>query len=551
MPVAGARRGNPNESKRQRTEDDGVGALANAAEIFKMLTSKTKIRISPDISLQNHVEAFRVAEVAAESCVHCRGILGWCYLRCRGVGVEYEGGWEGTEDEMVEKRRRERYCEERGLELGTESAAAGSMYGHFVVGDAYNYGMGGLIENAVEASKHYKLAADLCLPEAQYELGCFYKDTEQITNNSELQDRYRVLGILGDLQVQTVRYLNLAAEQGQSDAQMLLACMYSEGLSGLQQDRNEAVRLYQLAAADGKNPWACQELGLSYMSGKGVAQDEEEAVRYFKLAIEAGQMGSSFIHPALETSYIHLARAYELGTGVPQDYAVARRLYARASNGSPWSEQLKFSACAHRFQAYRNLAELNLVGKGGPRDIARAIGLLEEASERADAVSACILGSMYLKGFADVNQNFVRAARHFKRALKCSSRFPLESDNQTHATCMFASIHASKALAKMYETGRGVKQNLLTAAEFYKRHCHHDRESAFHFARLQEIRPTLFQMVYSQEEIDMYRFAASDRDAFQLPQSEIPPLCRLLLEESKCSVDFEERARLLKGVSVT
>jgi len=51
-----------------------------------------------------------------------------------------------------------------------------------------------------------------------------------------------------------VRYLNLAAEQGQYDAQIPLADMYSEGLFGLQQDRDEAVRLYKLAAAGGNRP---------------------------------------------------------------------------------------------------------------------------------------------------------------------------------------------------------------------------------------------------------------------------------------------------------
>jgi len=524
MPGAGAREGNSNESKRQRTEDDGVGALANAAEIFKMLTSKTKIRISPDISLQNHVEAFRMAEVAAESCVHCLGILGWCYLHRRGVGVIYEGGWGGTEDELVEKRQREKYCEERGFELGTESAAAGSMYGQLVVGDAYYYGMGGRVDNEVEASKHYKLAADLGLAEAQFELGCFYNAAQQITSHSELLEVYRVSGRVEDLEVETLRYLNLAAEQGHPDAQMLLASMHSQGLSGLQQDHNEAVRFYQLAAADGKRPLAFEKLGLSYMSGQGVAQDEEEAVRFFMRAIEEG---------GVETSYIHLARAYELGTGVPQDYAEARRLYARVKNISPWSEQWPFSMCAHRFQAYRNLAELNLVGKGGPHDIPRAIQLLEHASQHRDAVSACILGSMYLKGFAHVNPNFEQAARHFKRALVRSSRFPLESDNETHPTCMFASIHACRALAQMYENGQGVEQSLLSAAEFYSRHCDHDRESAYHAARLEEISPNL--KLDSKEVIDLYRFAASDRDALRLPQSELPPQCRLLLDESKWS----------------
>ena len=288
MPGAGCREGNSNESKRQRTEDDGVGALAIAADIFKILTHERPFAFgrSSDQSLQNYVRAFRMAEVAAESCVHCRGILGWCHLHRIGVGVIYEGGWGETEDELVVNRQRERYCEVRGLELGTESAAAGSMYGQLVVGDAHSFGMGGMVENMAEASKHYKLAADSGLAEAQYRLGCFYYDWAQDSTSHSDLELFGVLGSVGDLQVQTVRYLNLAAEQGQPDAQMLLAGMYSEGFSGLQQDHNEAFRLYQLAAAEGKCPLAFQKLGLSYMSGQGVAQDEEEAVRYFKLAIE-------------------------------------------------------------------------------------------------------------------------------------------------------------------------------------------------------------------------------------------------------------------------
>jgi hypothetical protein len=87
----------------------------------------------------------------------------------------------------------------------------------------------------------------------------------------------------------------------------------------------------------------------------------------------------------------------------------------------------------------------------------------------------------------------------------------------------------------MYENGQGVRQDLLRAEDFYSRHSHHDCESAYNVARLKEIRPNLFQIVDYKEVIDMFRFAASERDTFQLPQSELPPHCRILIDESKWS----------------
>ena len=85
---------------------------------------------------------------------------------------------------------------------------------------------------------------------------------------------------------EAVRWFRLAAEQGHASAQYNLGVMYDTG-EGVPQDAAEAVRWYRLAAEQGYAS-AQNNLGFAYGTGEGVPQDAAEAVRWFRLAAEQG-----------------------------------------------------------------------------------------------------------------------------------------------------------------------------------------------------------------------------------------------------------------------
>jgi TPR repeat protein len=70
-----------------------------------------------------------------------------------------------------------------------------------------------------------------------------------------------------------------------------LGNMFSKGW-GVAHDYVEAVRWYQLAAAQGL-AGAQFQLGLRFALGQGVAQDYAVAVRWLRLAAAQGQAGAT------------------------------------------------------------------------------------------------------------------------------------------------------------------------------------------------------------------------------------------------------------------
>jgi hypothetical protein len=120
----------------------------------------------------------------------------------------------------------------RGLELGRESAAAGSCFGQFVVGVCYYNGYGGVARDFAEAARVYRLAADQGHALAQYFLGLMFEYGQ---------------GVAQDY-AEAVRLYRLAADQGLADAQSDLGAMFSKG-QGVAKDNAEAAQLYRLAGA--------------------------------------------------------------------------------------------------------------------------------------------------------------------------------------------------------------------------------------------------------------------------------------------------------------
>ena len=119
--------------------------------------------------------------------------------------------------------------------------------------------------------------------------------------------------------VEALNLFRVAAEQGNSDARLILGLVYANG-DGVPEDYAEAVKWFRLAAEQG-HAMAQYNLGLGYANGKGVPENDAEAVKWYRLAAEQGNVA------ALSA----LGFMYYAGEGVPENYTIAHMLFNLAS----------------------------------------------------------------------------------------------------------------------------------------------------------------------------------------------------------------------------
>lgn len=112
-----------------------------------------------------------------------------------------------------------------------------------------------------------------------------------------------------------VRYLRLAADKGNAQAQHGLGVAYFSGV-GVTQNRTEAVRLYRLAAQQDYAE-AQASLGNAYLYGNGAPQDFSEARQWL---VKAAEKGSAI-------AQTDLGIIYSDGRGVAKDDAQAREWF--------------------------------------------------------------------------------------------------------------------------------------------------------------------------------------------------------------------------------
>ena len=106
---------------------------------------------------------------------------------------------------------------------------------------------------------------------------------------------------------ESVKGLREAAEQGDAEAQVMLAETYSNEF-GIQ-NAKEAVKWARKAAEQG-NAEAQFGLGVAYSYGEGVAQDYDEAAKWFRKAADQEHMLAQF----------NLALCYGRGEGVAENH---------------------------------------------------------------------------------------------------------------------------------------------------------------------------------------------------------------------------------------
>ena len=128
---------------------------------------------------------------------------------------------------------------------------------------------------------------------------------------------------------EAIKWYELAAGQGIAAAQNNLGHMYSQGM-GVTKDKARAVKLW-LAAAEGGHVLSYYNLGLAYYRGDGVAKNESEAARWFAKAADAGLADGQFA----------MGEMHRLGIGMKKDEAQALGWYKLAAGqGHPMGQRL-------------------------------------------------------------------------------------------------------------------------------------------------------------------------------------------------------------------
>lgn len=214
-----------------------------------------------------------------------------------------------------------------------ESAARGEATGQYNLGQIYLNGQGVSRDDA-EGMKWVKKAADQGLASAQESMGIRAMSRPGEAGNVD----------------QAETWLRKAAEQGLANSQYFLA------MSLLRKDKFDEAITWLRKAAQQNNASAQSMLGLILLK-RSPPNDQAKAITLLGQAAAQNDRNAQ----------VALAKSYETGLGVAQDYGQAATLYRKA-------------AVAGNREAQRGLAHLYEDGLGVPKDTAKAQQLLQDAA---------------------------------------------------------------------------------------------------------------------------------------------------------------------------
>jgi hypothetical protein len=168
------------------------------------------------------------------------------------------------------------------FELILAKAEMGDANSQCAIGEYYDHGTLGVTQNAAEAVKWFRKAAEQGNAEAEDGLGVCYRDG---------------LGLPKDSAV-AIKWFRKAAEQGFAEAQVNLGSCYAKG-EGIGKNDLEATRWYRKAANQGEADGQAA-LGARYSFGNGVPIDYVEGYKWLNLASAQGVAGAKKILLSLE-----------------------------------------------------------------------------------------------------------------------------------------------------------------------------------------------------------------------------------------------------------
>ncbi|KAI8881116.1 HCP-like protein [Backusella circina FSU 941] len=355
-------------------------------------------------------------------------------------------------------------------------------------------------QDYLKSSIWYTKATKIRNNNARYQLGQMY---------------YHGLGVRKD-PLEASRWYTLAAEKKHGDAQCQFGFLREKG-EGLRQDVLEAIQIYTDLAKE-KHPEAIYRLAVMYESGNGVEPNFQQALLLYNRAAhlgclsaqlrlgqlysnERGQVFSfenAFKHYEMAANQNHPEAKYRLailyldGSGVEQDFIQAYKLFNESKMlhyedaedifHVPFNNQ-KISdidleklvnmfklVCKYNFSpldynlGYHHEHEMIYQYKSSAYTIKmklhQAKTWYETASSKNNPRAQYRLGLMYETG-KGVSQDLVKALDYYKMA---------RVNGNTDATYK---------LAHMYLNGNGVSQNIQTAFDLFLEASHKEPSEAF------------------------------------------------------------------------
>ena len=219
------------------------------------------------------------------------------------------------------------------------------------------------------------------VPDAQFQLGEMYWIGEG--------------GLKSDA-AKAARWFRAAAEQGHTDAQMLLAELCHEG-DGVEQDFEEAAKWLR-AAAEAGDADALVLLGMMYADFEADMDEDPEGESRLEVAAAAGHKPARYL-------LIALRGEDEFAEPDPEEFReIAEVTLREAWRGDPDAQF--FAAFAYH------------KGLGVPKDDVEAMRWLRAAARQGDAAAQNNLGVMYKKGEGLSEPDPVQALKWFRAAAR-------------------------------------------------------------------------------------------------------------------------------------
>jgi len=229
---------------------------------------------------------------------------------------------------------------------------------------------------------------------------------------------------------EAIRLYQMAAAQGDSDGEAWLAFCYlqsSAGEAGGLRNNEEAFRLSKMGV-EKKIPLAYRNLGMCYCYGYGTSKNLEEGIKLLQKGVE---LGNSYAQSSLGSCFYS-------GIGVTKDFKEAAKLYQLAARTDP-----------ENTNALMSLGLCNENGLGVEQDYTQAVRYYKLAADQGLSYAQHTLGNCYYTG-RGVLKDYKEAIRFYRLAV--------EQGN----------AGAVNSLGNCYYYGQGVTKNVREAARLYR-----------------------------------------------------------------------------------
>lgn len=273
----------------------------------------------------------------------------------------------------------------------------------------------------------YQQSAEMGLPSAQKALVTYYLNQNPKQENNAIMWAKR-LAETGDVDCQYLlgyiylgldstystshneilgcRYMRMAAEQNDGNAQYFYACCLKDGIGTIKDNRK--AEKYFLLSAEQNNALAQETLGELYYNGDGFSVDKSKAFYYTKKAAENDMpqsmynlgtlyLGHDFVEKDIDEAIYWLTKASDRGVKEAKNN-LALALEEKNGVSGNISYMLTKAAEDGDNVALYNLGNRYSNGEGVQADSVMAISLYRKSAENGYAPSQRQLGIAYLNG---------------------------------------------------------------------------------------------------------------------------------------------------------